>query len=273
MTVADERDSCAKLLTPDTLSAVQPDVIKFRGHIWHRLLWLASFAVAMGILEAICCIYLRRLPPVGTHLPPRDYQVRAEVQRAEPAAGIRAIRPPRGPRAEVVREACTVAMLLAAAWLAGINTPSRAACFFFAFGIWDIFFYVGLKWLAGWPHALLEWDCLFVIPKPWFGPVLAPVLISTWFAVGCCLFHERELRGFSLRLTPGSIALQLLACGLWYASFVKDSHRVRAGTFDGVAYSWPLFGAGLLVSVVGLWMATRARPAAVPRVLGDKPMT
>jgi len=56
--------------------------------------------------------------------------------------------------------------LLAAARLAGIHLGLRIACFFFGFGICDIFFYLGLKWFAGWLHAWVEWNCLVVVPKP-----------------------------------------------------------------------------------------------------------
>ncbi len=47
-----------------------------------------------------------------------------------------------------------------------------------AFGVWDISYYVFLKMMCGWPHSLLDWDVLFLLPLPWWGPVLAPVLIS-----------------------------------------------------------------------------------------------
>jgi hypothetical protein len=32
--------------------------------------------------------------------------------------------------------------------------------------------------MCGWPHSLLDWDVLFLLPLPWWGPVLAPVLIA-----------------------------------------------------------------------------------------------
>src|SRR5689334_21057252 len=120
--------------------------------IWTRLAWLAIYAAAMGLLEAICVIYLRRLLPFdsGVHVP--------RLERL---------------RIEVIREAATLVMLVAVAWLAGTNARSRIAGFFFAFGIWDIVYYAGFWWLVGWPTGLLQWDCLFLIPKPWYAPVLA----------------------------------------------------------------------------------------------------
>ena len=44
-----------------------------------------------------------------------------------------------------------------------------------AFGVWDIFYYVFLRLISGWPRSLFDWDILFLLPLPWWGPVLAPV--------------------------------------------------------------------------------------------------
>ncbi|HNT42130.1 MAG TPA: hypothetical protein PKN78_07855, partial [Tenuifilaceae bacterium] len=44
--------------------------------------------------------------------------------------------------------------------------------------VWDIFYYVFLKLLIGWPTSMLTWDLLFLIPVTWTGPVVAPVAIS-----------------------------------------------------------------------------------------------
>ena len=44
------------------------------------------------------------------------------------------------------------------------------------FCIWDIFYYVFLKFLIGWPESLLTWDVLFLIPVTWTGPVLSPLI-------------------------------------------------------------------------------------------------
>lgn len=79
---------------------------------------------------------------------------------------------------EIGREAATILMLLApAAMLAG-RRMQRFAWFLIAFGVWDIFYYVWLKVLLGWPESLLAMDILFLVPVPWVGPVLAPSLVS-----------------------------------------------------------------------------------------------
>lgn len=206
--------------------------------VWPRLAWLAVYAAAMGILEAICVIYLRRLFPVETNFPIPSLE-RLQV--------------------ELIREACTIVMLAAVACLSGPNLRLRLACFFYAFGIWDILYYVGLWWLSGWPDSLWTWDCLFLIPKPWYGPVLAPALISLYFVLGCCWLHARELRGAPVRLSVRLIGSQLLAFAIWYWSFVKDADHITVHAYKGVEYSWWLFIVGALVGVVGLLLASRAR--------------
>src|SRR5205823_10795737 len=81
-------------------------------------------------------------------------------------------------RAELVREAATLIMLLTVGILAGRTWRSRLGYAAIAFGVWDIFYYVFLKVMCGWPHSLLDWDILFLIPMPWWGPVAAPVSIA-----------------------------------------------------------------------------------------------
>jgi hypothetical protein len=81
-------------------------------------------------------------------------------------------------KAELVREAATLLMLLTVGILAGRTWRSRLGYTAIAFGFWDVFYYVFLKVLCGWPHSLLDWDILFLIPLPWWAPVLAPVLVA-----------------------------------------------------------------------------------------------
>ncbi|HWB53515.1 MAG TPA: hypothetical protein VG722_04955, partial [Tepidisphaeraceae bacterium] len=198
---------------------------------------LAMYAVAMGLLEAICVIYLR-------HLGPFRFASSWSHQRIE-----------------IIREICTIVMLVTVAWLTGIHARSRISCFLFAFGIWDIFYYLGLMWLAGWPDSLLTWDCLFLIPKPWYGPVLAPMLISAYFVAMCCLQHLWEARGKPLRWSATVLLLQMFAAALWYISFVRDTPNIVAHGYNGITYSWALFLAGALLAVVGLgWAAIGSKP-------------
>ena len=37
--------------------------------------------------------------------------------------------------------------------------------------------------ISGWPTSLFDWDILFLLPLPWWGPVLAPVCIAVLMIV------------------------------------------------------------------------------------------
>jgi hypothetical protein len=206
-----------------------------------RLLSVTLFATAMGFLEAICVVYLRG----SLFSPGTDTQ---EIVRQLGRFGI-----------EHIREACTIVMLVTVAWIAGFNSRTRAAMFFLMFGIWDITYYIGLRVFTGWPGSILEWDCLFLMPVPWFGPVLAPVLISVFMVVSCILVILREAAGSSLRITVPVLALVGLGFGFWYWSFVKDSEPIMASGYPGVVYSWPLFLGGMSCAVIGVFLAGRRR--------------
>ena len=211
------------------------------GPVLSRLLCVTLFATAMGFLEAICVVYLRgKLFSPGTD----TTEIVAQLGRF----GI-----------EHVREACTIVMLFTVAWIAASNSRTRTAMFFLMFGVWDITYYIGLRIFSGWPGSLLEWDCLFLIPVPWFGPVLAPVLISVFMVVSCILVIFREAAGSHLRITLPALALVGLGFGLWYWSFVKDSDTIMASGYPGVVYSWPLFLVGLACAVLGFFIAVRQR--------------
>jgi hypothetical protein len=80
--------------------------------------------------------------------------------------------------AELLREVATLVMLVSIGILAGRRFSTGFAWFIYSFAIWDIFYYVFLWLLLGWPQSLMTWDVLFLIPTTWTGPVLSPVLVS-----------------------------------------------------------------------------------------------
>jgi hypothetical protein len=135
-----------------------------------RLTVLFVFAAAMGWLEGVVVVYIRGLLGVahgsGTPGP-------AELTRR--FTSLPWLMP-----TEQTREAATIVMLAAVAWLAGRRLSSRFGAFLVAFGTWDIVYYVALYALLGWPASLGTMDVLFLIPPgPWWNqPVWVPVAIS-----------------------------------------------------------------------------------------------
>ena len=124
------------------------------------ILWLTIFGVAMGSLEAAVVIYLREIYyPDGFSFP------LVEIKNSTLSV-------------EIFREAATIIMLFAIGFLAGKTKLQRFAFFIYSFAIWDIFYYVFLKISIDWPESLLTPDILFLIPVPWIGPVIAPIILS-----------------------------------------------------------------------------------------------
>jgi hypothetical protein len=119
------------------------------------------YAIAMAWVEAAVVYYLRTMVD----------RIEPHQSNPLPIAGNLG-------NAELIREAATLVMLLAVGTLAGRSWRARLGYTAIAFGFWDLFYYVFLKLLCGWPHGVLDWDVLFLLPLPWWGPVLAPALIS-----------------------------------------------------------------------------------------------
>jgi len=177
-----------------------------------RFVWLAVFAVAMGFLEGIVVVYLRELYyPDGFDFPLK-------------------LMPPELVTIEWIREISTLVMLAAVGIIAGRNNLQRLMYFLFAFGVWDIFYYVALKLLIGWPASLLTWDILFLIPVSWLGPVLAPVICSfTMIAMAVLITGKQEKgsvidsRPFDWILITGGAVIILFTFMADYLKLIIDS--------------------------------------------------
>ena len=127
----------------------------------NKLSIVTLYAIAMGFLEAAVVIYLRNLfYPNGFNFPLKGF--------IDPSILI----------VEWIREFATIIMLVTIGLLAGKKFYEKLAYFVYAFAIWDIFYYIFLKLVLNWPSSFLTWDLLFLIPFPWAGPVLAPLLCT-----------------------------------------------------------------------------------------------
>ena len=141
--------------------------------------------------------------------------------------------------------------------LAG-NSRQWTAAFAIAFGAWDIVFYACLKLLLGWPASLFTWDILFLIPVPWVGPVMAPVLVSlVMIGAGIwCLWREAANRPLhvGLRNAAGVFAGALVII----SSFTMDYLNIMAGGMPS-PFHWEVFGLGMAIGSVSYWRAARRK--------------
>ena len=129
-------------------------MIASHDHIQSRCRWLfvVIYAMAMAWVESAVVFYLRSM--IG----------RIEPYQPDPLPIIGGFA-----SVELPRELATMVMLFAVGCLAGRTCRARIGYAAIAFGVWDIFYYVFLKIMCGWPHSLLDWDVLFLLPMPWGG--------------------------------------------------------------------------------------------------------
>ena len=168
---------------------------------------------------------------------------------------------------ELVREFATLVMLGAVGFLAGRTLRARVGYAVIAFGVWDIGYYVFLKMMCGWPHSLLDWDVLFLLPMPWWGPVLAPVLISLLMIFWGTLASQFEGTEAPPLANWRVWVLNLIGTALALYVFMADTLAAVPRGLQAVCnvvpdkFNWPLFGfALLLMSAPVIKLAWQYRP-------------
>jgi hypothetical protein len=161
---------------------------------------------------------------------------------------------------ELVRELATVLMILSVALLGGRGRGLVFAGFVYVFGLWDIFYYVWLKLMIGWPQSWWEWDVLFLIPWPWFGPWLTPALIALLFtAWGGWVIYS----GARISYSPYHILLFVIGALLALVAFlypavpllVQGESAFRH--FQPHGFWWWLYIPGLLLMSLSLLQFAR----------------
>jgi len=225
-----------------------------------RVRWMVVviFAVAMAWVEAACVYYLRVLVD------------RLDPYQANPLPIAGALGP-----VEIVREAATLVMIAAVGWLAGRTRVARLGYAAVAFGVWDICYYVGLRLITGWPHSLFDWDILFLLPLPWWGPVLAPVCIALLLVAGgtlACRADDAGARAVAVargwwRASWAGIALALyvfMADAIDAVRHGRDVTAVLPRTFNWPAFSLALALMAAPIAAAG-WRHLAARTAGRPQ--------
>jgi hypothetical protein len=213
---------------------------------------VATYAVAMAWVEAAVVYYLRTLVDRIDPYQPNPLPI---------ATGLG--------EAELVRELATLVMLLTVGWLAGTSWRGRLGYSLVAFGIWDIFYYVFLRVMTGWPKSLLDWDILFLIPLPWWGPVWAPTSIALLMILWGTLVTKFERA--PLEMCSNWKSLVFGAVGVVLALFVFMADAIETANQGTEAlramlpthFNWQLFGVALALMTLPLadlaWRVWRTR--------------
>ena len=199
-----------------------------------KLWWVGLFAIAMAYVESATVVYIRRIYGISDlmlDIPPFD-PVIASI--------------------EAGREMATLVMLMAVGWAVGKTLQSRISFTFFTFGIWDIFYYCWLWLFIGWPNSLLSSDILFLMPLPWWGPVIAPVLVACLMVVGGILAVISEEKGYAIKLSIIDWITLIMGVLIMLYSFMKDAIAMIPAGMETLAqlrptpFNWPIYILGLV---------------------------
>jgi hypothetical protein len=206
-----------------------------------RWMTVVTFAAGMAWVEAACVYYLRVMVD------------RIQPYQPDPL-------PFRGVLGEVelVREAATLLMLAATGMLAGRSWRARLGYAAIAFGVWDVLYYVFLRIMSGWPASVFDWDILFLLPLPWWGPVLAPVCIALLMIAWGTLETQRSGRNPATRAARVSWLVSSVGMLLSLGVFMADAFGALPGGREAVrqvlpaTFNWPLFWLALLLMAAPL---------------------
>ena len=141
------------------------------------------FGIFFGLLEAIVVVYLQNILNADKLLSysasSSDVQLSLGVIAfLKPEASGILMQSSRILFLEQLREGSTIIMLLSLAWAVSKKFKEGLAYFLLAFATWDIFYYIFLRVITGWPNSLLDLDLFFLLPVAWVGPVITPITIS-----------------------------------------------------------------------------------------------
>jgi hypothetical protein len=200
--------------------------------IFRRFCIVIVFGIAFAYIEAAVVVYLREIfHPAGFTFPLTELGTTQLWKRLL--------------LTETGREAATLVLIFTASWLFGQNRSQRFAFFLTIFAVWDIFYYIWLKVLVGWPASIMDWDILFLIPTVWAGPVVAPIIISFVLLAFAIIILGAKVS----KLTPVDWLVFVFAVLLAVTSFCFAGLHAAQPDFKS-HFNWLLFAAGPLSAVI-----------------------
>ena len=201
-----------------------------------KLISVSLFAIAMAYIEGAVVVYLRNL-----------YGIEDLVLDFMPFN-------PQIALIEFCREIATLVLLLAIGWTAGRSFQERMGFTFFAFGMWDIFYYGWLRIMINWPVTLLDMDLLFLIPFPWWSPVIAPVLIACLMIGWGILVVIKADKGKKIRMSWWELAGTSAGILILLYSFMEDAIQLLPASSEQLNsirptnFNWPVYLCGLFIT-------------------------
>jgi len=233
-------------------------VANWRSDSKIQLFWITLFGISMAFFESSIVVYLRALYyPEGFTFP---------LEIVEPHIAV----------TEFFRELFSLLMIITVAVIATRNFMQRFANFLYIFAVWDIFYYIFLKVLLGWPASLMTWDILFLIPVAWTGPVITPIIISLIMILfALTIRYYNRLSNFNMFLEVREWlvliggAIVIFVSFIWdYMAYVVNNYSKSADTiFDNLetitlnytpqGFNWWIYLLGILLLLLSLSMIYR----------------
>ena len=143
-----------------------------------KFLLLAVFGLAMGHVEGVSVVYLRKALGI--------------LGLESNAEAIKKLNiPERYLFIEKTKEVATIVILATLASLVGSGWLDKLVVFVWTFAFWNLFYYLSLYLLIRWPPKLTTTDVLFLIPRPWIAPVWVPIGLSSLAIVIIAVFLLR----------------------------------------------------------------------------------
>lgn len=209
-------------------------------------LLITAFSIAMALLETSVVVYLRALfYPDGFEFPLKRIPDNLII-------------------VEILREASTIIMLASIGMLVGKDKFSKLAWFLYSFAIWDIFYYIFLFLFIQWPASVLEWDILFLIPLPWYGPVGSPIGVAICMILFAWVLLPNSNKIEQTKIKSVEWGVMLLGCTTilytYMADFIKavpnigslQSIKETSDTFIPERYNWNAWAIGIFLILLGI---------------------
>ena len=212
----------------------------------HRslILWLTVYAICMANVEASLVVHLRTIYYPGNPVEIFPLSLLSH----------------RDLFIELFRELATILMIFSVAVLSVREKHRQLGAFLFVFGLWDLFYYLWLKIIIGWPVRWLEWDVLFLIPWPWLAPWITAALIAVIMVAGgfrmLMLDAKSEMSGPGLVLLIAGILISLISLLLPAWPLLVNGEAAFRG-YMPKGFPWILYVTGYLLMAVGLWTVIR----------------
>lgn len=163
-----------------------------------RITIAVIFALALAYLEAVVVVYLRKIfEPPFLSLAANAIEKREVIfsfgiiSFLKSAAAIKIIPDSKIILIEQFREVATILIIFCFSLISARRLKRKFGFFFLIFALWDIYYYIFLYLLIGWPKSLFDTDVLFLIPSPWIAPVILPIVISFLMIVSSYLLFKR----------------------------------------------------------------------------------